>query len=70
MVKLMLFVLYFVVLFGFGTDFIFNIFHAFLELRHAFAEAAHEFGDFLASEEEQDNEGDNNDFLAAQTTEE
>ena len=66
----LLFVLYFFFLFRLGIDFLFNVLHAFLELRDAFAEAAHEFWNLLASKEEQDNEGDDDDFLAAQTAEE
>ena len=66
----MLFVLYFFFLFGFGIVFVFNVFHTFFELRYAFAEAAHEFWDFLASEKEQDDEGNDDDFLTAQAAEE
>ena len=70
MVKHMLFVLYFFFLFRLGIDLFFNVVHAFLELRYAFAEAAHKFGNLLATKEEQDNKGNDNDFLAAQRAEE
>ena len=40
------------------VDFLFNFVHALLEALHALSDALHELGDFLASEEEQYDECD------------
>ena len=49
-------------LFRLGIDFLFNVVHAFLELRYAFAQATHEFWNFLASEEKEDDEEDDDEL--------